>query len=54
MTGLIHEEQRVTGVRVRQLLDDRQDPVGYWNAAATAAVGDFDLDAFRLGTLDHQ
>ena len=39
---------------LRQLLDDRQDPVGHGNAAATTALGDFDLDAFRLGTLDHQ
>jgi len=54
MTRLSHEEQRVTGLRLRQLLDDRQDPVGHRNAAATTALGHFDVDAFRLGALDHQ
>ena len=29
-------------------------PVGHGNAAATTALSHFDVDAFRLGALDHQ
>ena len=53
MTRLSHEPG-ITGPLVRQLLDDRQDPVGHRNATATTALGDLNLNPFRLGTLDHQ